>query len=116
MSSWTDRIPCAWPESMLAEANALAAIIDPDTGGALTFSADQTRGGYVYAEIPLMSHFEPVVRERDPDTWQAVIASLADEKGLERLSTETVETLRAAMLFGFEECVRLEPAAALEAT
>ena len=45
MSTWTDRIPVAWPESMLADANALAAIIDPDTGGALTFGPAQTRGG-----------------------------------------------------------------------
>ncbi len=107
MSNWTDRIPCAWPESMLADANRLAAIIDPDTGGALTFSSDQTRGGYVYAEIPLMSHFEPVVRERDPDTWQFVIGQLADEKGVERLDPTTVETLRAAMLFGADECAVL---------
>ncbi len=107
MSTWTDRIPCAWPESMLADANRLAAVIDQDTGGALTFSADQTRSGYVYAEIPLMSHFEPIVRERDPATWQAVIAALADEKGVERLDPEVVETLRAAMLFGAEECAVL---------
>ena len=104
---WTARIPVAFPESLLAEANQLAAIIDPDTGGALTFSSDQIRGGYLYAEIPLMSHFEPVVRERDPDTWQAVLASLADEKGVERLDPEVVETLRAAMLFGAEECAVL---------
>lgn len=107
MSNWTPRIPVAFPESMLADANHLAAIIDPDIGGALTFSADQTRGGYVYAEIPLMTHFEPVVRERDPDTWQAVIASLADEKGVERLDPATIETLRAAMLFGADECAVL---------
>ncbi|MBP9602632.1 MAG: hypothetical protein KBE53_00930 [Chromatiaceae bacterium] len=106
---WTARIPVAFPESLLAEANQLAAIIDPDTGGALTFSSDQIRGGYLYAEIPLMSHFEPVVRERDPDTWQAVLASLADEKGVERLDPEVVETLRAAMLFGAEECAVLDP-------
>lgn len=108
MSTWTDRIPVAWPESMLANANRLAAIIDTDTGGALTFAADQTRGGYVYAEIPLMSHFDPIVRERDPDTWQAVIGALADEKGVERLDPATVETLRAAMLFGADECAGLE--------
>lgn len=93
---------------MLADANRLAAIIDPDTGGALTFSAENTRGGYVYADIPLMSHFEPVVRERDPDTWQAVLASLADEKGVERLDPEVVETLRSALLFGADECAVLE--------
>ena len=106
---WTARIPVAFPESLLAEANQLAAIIDPDTGGALTFSSDQIRGGYLYAEIPLMSHFEPVVRERDPDTWQFVIAQLADEKGVERLTPEVVETLRAAMLFGADECAVLDP-------
>lgn len=107
MSTWTDRIPCAWPESMLAEANQLAAIIDPDTGGAMTFSAENTRGGYVYAEIPLMSHFESVVSERNPDTWQYVIAGLADAKGVERLDPETIETLRTAMLFGANECAAL---------
>ena len=106
---WTARITVAFPESLLAAANHLAAIIDPDTGGALTFSSDQIRGGYVYAEIPLMSHFEPVVRERDPDTWQAVLAQLADEKGVERLTPEVVETLRAAMLFGADECAVLDP-------
>ena len=109
MSTWTDRIHVAFPEALLAEANQLAAVIDPDTGGALTFSADQTRGGYVYAEIPLMAHFEPIVRERDPDTWQFVIAQLADEKGVERLTPEVVETLRAAMLFGADECAVLDP-------
>lgn len=111
MSIWTDRIPVAFPEAMLVDANRLAAIIDPDTGGALTFAADQTRGGYVYAEIPLMTHFEPIVRERDPATWQAVIAALADEKGVARLPAETVETLRAAMLFGAVECAVLEATA-----
>ena len=109
MTTWTDRIPTAFPESMLADANRLAAIIDPDTGGAMTFSADQTRGGYVYAEIPLMSHFEPIVRERDPDTWQFVIGQLADEKDVKRLDPEVVETLSAAMLFGAEECSVLDP-------
>ena len=109
MSNWTDRIPTAFPESMLADANRLAAIIDPDTGGAMTFSADQTRGGYVYAEIPLLSHFEPVASERDPDMWQAVIGALADAKGVERLAPEVIETLRAAMLFGADECAVLDP-------
>lgn len=108
MSEWTERLPVAFPASLIEEACAMAAIIDPDTGGALTFIADQTRAGYVYAEIPLMSHFEPIVRERDPDAWQYVIAQLADAKGAERLAPETIETLRAAMLFGSEECAVLE--------
>ena len=108
MSSWTERQPIAFPASLIEEACALAAIIDPDTGGAQTFDPDQTRGGYVYAEIPLMTHFEPIVRERDPATWQSVIAGLADAKGVERLAPETIETLRAAMLFGADECAVLD--------
>lgn len=111
MSTWTERIPVSFPESMLADANALAAIIDPDTGGALTFDPAQTRGGYVYAEIPLMSHFEPIVRERDPDTWQAVINALADNKGVERLPPDTIEVLRESMLFGADECAALSEGA-----
>jgi len=33
MSNWTERLPVAWPESMLADANTLAATIDSDVGG-----------------------------------------------------------------------------------
>lgn len=104
MSNWTERIPTAFPETLLTEANALAAIIDPDTGGAFTFNADQTRGGYIYAEIPLMAHFEPVVRDRDLNTWHYAISQLADERGVERLSSEIVELLRTSLLFGHDEC------------
>ncbi len=107
MTTWTDRLPTAFPKVLLAEANQLAAIIDPDTGGALTFSAGNTRGGYVYAEIPLMAHFMSVVQERDPDTWRTVIASLADKKGVERLAPEVIDALCAAMLFGANECAVL---------
>lgn len=103
MSTWTERIPTAFPKELILEANQLAAIIDPDTGGAFTFTEESIRSDYVYAEIPLMSHFEPVVRERDAETWQTVIAQLADAKGVERLSEEVVETLRTALLFGAEE-------------
>jgi len=107
MSNWTDRTPVAFPKEMLTEVNQLAAIIDPDAGGALTFTEESVRNDYVYAEIPLMTHFEPIIRERDPDTWQFVIAQLADEKGVERLSPETIELLRVSMLFGSEECESL---------
>lgn len=107
MSNWTDRISVAWPESMLADANALAAIIDPDTGGYLTFDPAQNRGGYCYASIPFKVEFEPLVRRRDPDEWQYAIAQLASEKGMEPLSSEVIETLRASMLIG-DECDALD--------
>ena len=109
MSNWTDRISVAWPESMLADANALAAIIDPDTGGYLTFDPAQNRGGYCYASIPFKTEFEPLVRRRDPDEWQYAIAQLASEKGMEPLDPDVIEMLRASMLIG-DECDGLSDA------
>lgn len=99
---WTSRIPCAYPMAMINEANALAAIIDPDTGGQSTFSLDCVKGGYVYAEIPFKTHFLPIVQGRDPATWQAVIPQLAAEKGMEPLSPETIELLRSSLKMGDE--------------
>ena len=104
---WTNRIPCAYPVAMINEANALAAIIDPDTGGSQTFGLDSVRVGYVYAEIPFKTHFLPIVQGRDPDTWQVAIAQLASEKGVEPLSPETIELLRSSLLIG-DECSGLE--------
>ena len=88
---------------MLEDANRLAAIIDPDTGGYLTFDPAQNRGGYCYASIPFKAEFEPLVRRRDPDEWQYAIVQLASEKGMEPPAPEVIETLRASMLIG-DEC------------
>ena len=101
MSKWSDRIPVAFPKEMLTEANQLASIIDPDTGGASTFSLDNTKG-----EIPFMEHFVPIIRDRDVTTWKTVVADLATEKGVEPLSPEIIESLCNAMLFG-QECQNL---------
>ena len=103
MTTWTERLPVAFPESLIDQANALAAIIDPDTGGYLTFDPAQNRGGYCYASIPFKAEFEPLVRRRDPDEWQYAIAQLASEKGMEIMPWDTVEALRASMLIG-DEC------------
>ena len=107
MTTWTERLPVAFPESLIDQANALAAIIDPDTGGYLTFDPSQNRGGYCYASIPFKVEFEPLVRRRAPDEWQYAIAQLASEKGMEPLSSEVIETLRASMLIG-DECDALD--------
>ena len=101
MSKWSDRIPVAFPKEMLTDANQLASIIDPDTGGASTFSLDNTKG-----EIPFMEHFVPIIRDRDVTTWKTVVADLATEKGVEPLSPEIIESLCNAMLFG-QECQNL---------
>jgi hypothetical protein len=49
---WTERLPLALPVSLIDEANALGAIIDPDAGGDNTFSLDQTIGDYIVASVP----------------------------------------------------------------
>lgn len=99
---WTERIPCAYPVALINEANALGAIIDPDSGGSLTFSLDCVKGDYVYAEIPFKEHFLPIVQGRDAATWQAAIAQLASEKGKEHLPPETIEALRSSLKIGDE--------------
>jgi len=103
---WTERIPCAYPLALINEANALASIIDPDSGGNQTFTLDCVKGDYVYAEIPFKSHFLPIVQGRDAATWQAAIAQLAAEKGMEPLSVETIDVLRTSLLMG-DECAGL---------
>ena len=104
---WTERIPCAYPVALIDEANQLAAIIDPDTGGFVTFDPAYTRSDYVYAEIPFKEHFLPIVQGRDSATWQAAIAQLAAEKGVEPLSPETINLLCSSLLIG-DECNTLE--------
>ena len=106
---WIERIPCAYPVALINEANQLAAIIDPDTGGQSTFTLDSMRGEYVYAEIPFKTHFLPIVQGRDSDTWQFAIAQLVAEKGMDSLPQETIEALRTTLLMG-DECAVLEDA------
>lgn len=104
---WTPRIPCAFPISLIVEANQLAAIIDPDAGGDKTFTSEVIRSDgdkdYVYAEIPFKEHFLPLVQSRDVNLWKLAIAQLAEDKGMDMLSDETIETLCAGLLLG-EEC------------
>lgn len=102
MNTWTARLPIAFPATLITEANALAQIIDPDSGGQFTFSLDYQRSGYIITDTPVKEHFLPIIQARDPDTWQAVIPALAAEKGLESPTPEVIETLRAALLIGDE--------------
>lgn len=104
---WTERLTLALPITLLNEANQLGAIIDPDTGGANTFSLESTRGDYVYAEVPFTESMRAVVMSRNAELWQAAIAQRANEKGMEPLPVETIEQLRAALLCG-DECTNLE--------
>lgn len=104
---WTERLPIALPVALIDAANQLGAIIDPDTGGANTFSLESVRGDYVYAEVPFTEQMRAVVMSRNPEWWQAAISQRAAMKGLEPLPVETIEVLRAALLVG-DECAGLE--------
>lgn len=106
---WTPRLPLALPASLIAEANALGAIIDPDSGGSQTFSPDQTIGDYIIASVPFTEQMRAVVMGRDSAQWQAAIAGRAAEKGLEPFPVETIETLRVALLCGDEVAALSEP-------
>ena len=99
---WTERIPCAYPVALINEANALGAIIDPDSGGSLTFSPEQTVGDYVVAHVPFTETMRGVVERRVSAEWQAAIAGLVAEKGMEPLSPETIELLRSSLKIGDE--------------
>ncbi|NJL70232.1 MAG: hypothetical protein HC888_00865 [Candidatus Competibacteraceae bacterium] len=100
MSTWTDRKRITFPPALLAEANALAGILDPDTGGHLTFRADRTVGGYIYAEIPFKADFWPLVERQDLAEWKAVIPQVATAYGREPISDITIEALCESMLIG----------------
>lgn len=102
MTTWTARLPIAFPAALIDAANRLAQIIDPDSGGQFTFSLDYQRGGYVFTDTPVKANFLPIIQARDPATWQAVIPALAAEKGLEAPTPEVIEQLRAALLIGDE--------------
>jgi hypothetical protein len=103
---WTERLPLAFPVALIDAANQLGAVIDPDTGGALTFSPESIIGNYVIAEVPFTEPMRAVVMGRNSEQWQAAIAQRAAMKGMESLPVETIEALRAALLCG-DECVAL---------
>jgi len=99
---WTDRKLIAYPITLFNEATRLAALIDPDTGGAETFSLDRTRGQYVFAEIPFKSDFWPIVERRDPDEWVVTMAAVAQAFNREPLPEAMIRELCVACLIGDE--------------
>ena len=99
---WTERLALSIPLTLIAEANTLGAIIDPDSGGSLTFDPNQTVGDYVVAYVPFTETMRGVVERRIAAEWQAAIAQRAEQKGMEPLSPETIELLRSSLKIGDE--------------
>jgi hypothetical protein len=100
---WTERLSIAFPIALLETANRLAQIIDPDSGGALTFTAESEKNGYVIAAIPFTVETRAIVEGKDLATWQAVMAQGAVAKGLDPLTADEVAELHSSILIG-EEC------------
>lgn len=104
--SWTDRILLAFPvdlfgtpEATLAQINALAYIVDPDSGGHDTFSADRIKKGHFVTESQFTEGFITLLGA-DVAAWQTALADRAALKHAEPLSPETIATLHDGLKFG----------------
>lgn len=104
--SWTERILLAFPvdlfstpETTLAQINDLAYIVDPDSGGRDTFSADRVLNDYFVAESQFKETFIAFLGA-DVATWQAVLVELAQAKNVAPLSAEMIATLHDGLKFG----------------
>ena len=105
-----ERFPVAFPTAQLAAANELAGLIDPDKRGDLTFDIDRQKGGYVYAEIPLVKSpidYKEIIEGRNSAAWRHVVSMLAAERDRPGIGDAELEELRTSMLFGVEECAFL---------
>lgn len=119
------RLPTAIPASIADIAAQAAYILDPDSGGALTYTDAYTIeiGGETYyrADLPIwtidpgvypeldslgMTSCADILRSRNPDIWFAVLTQLAAARGREfTLTYEQVATLATSMLFDEEVAV-----------
>ena len=116
------RLATAIPASLAEIAAQAAYILDPDTGGALTYTDAYTTeingATYYRADLPMwtltpgdypaldalgMTSYADILRSRNPDIWFAVLTQLATERGREfTLTPEQVAELASAMLFDEE--------------
>lgn len=116
------RLATAIPATLAEIAAQAAYILDPDTGGALTYTDAYTatiNGALYYrADLPMwtltsgdypaldalgFASYADILRSRSPDLWFAVLTQLASERGREfTLTPEQVAELANAMLFDEE--------------
>lgn len=114
------RIQMYYPASLKDAANAAAAILDPDTGGELTFQEVIEVNGaeYVTASIPIFPwapdeypelqaagfhNHGDIIATRNPQLWLASLTALAAERGREMtLTTDDVAALCAGLLIDDE--------------
>lgn len=112
-----ERLSLGFPLALIDQANAAAAILDPDTGGDQTFPsvALHVLDGVAYtaASLPLwtidesespellaagFNDYAAVIRSRNPAIWGFVLESLAHQRGREyQLTGEQLSELCATM-------------------
>jgi len=113
MPDWTENKQIAIPKSHKAEANAIAAVIDPDIGGDETFRGEATHSAdgtapatHLVAHTQLKTDTYGLLAEGTPS--QIADAVEADTS----LDRSTLETVAEAMEIeaGYEEVMQVETA------
>ena len=116
MSEWTPRYRLAIPADpvLVAIGNQVAAIFDPDTGGAQTFT-DANRiqtpiGDYHLIQTQLVSGYDVMLRSpRDPQLWFGALSQMAEARERQMPSYDEIEAVCAAVLFDNECDALTEP-------
>ena len=114
MSEWTPRYRLAVPAdpSLVAIGNQVAAIFDPDTGGAQTFTdanrIETPMGDYHLIQTQLVEGYDVMLRSpRDPQLWFGALSQMAAERGRPMPSYDEIVLVCNAVLFD-DECDVLE--------
>jgi len=96
MSDWTENKQIAIPKSHKEEANAIAAVIDPDIGGDQTFTGEATHSADGTAPAThLVAHtqlLQGTYRLLAEGTTEEILAEVMEDgdTGLDRATLETV--------------------------
>jgi hypothetical protein len=110
MSEWTPRYRLAIPADpeLVAIGNQVAAIFDPDTGGAQTFT-DANRiqtamGDYHLIQTQLVAGYDMMLRSpRAPQLWYGMLSEMAQARGRPMPSVDEIVAVCDAVLFD-DEC------------
>lgn len=116
------RLRCGFPASLAAESNQAAYILDPDTGGNKTYTANCTiminNLEYYVADLPIwplnqneypeldalgFNDYGQIMKSKNPVIWYSVLSTLAIERGRElNLTIEQVTELCQSVKFDEE--------------
>ena len=110
MTTWTHALRLAIPATpeLVAIGNQVAAIFDPDVGGAQTFTdanrIETPMGDYHLIQTQLVEGYDVMLRSpRDPQLWFGALSHMAEARGRPMPSYDEIEAVCAAVLFD-DEC------------